>query len=483
MFDFKGKRLHFIGVGGVGVNALARFAQDFGAKVSGSDAHFNGLCKILRESGADIWQGENEKAMTDSDAVIYSSAVKPSNRELAYAASHNIKTYERYEFLGEVSKLFGCVVAIAGTHGKTSTTAMLAHILKDEGKNFLAMIGGESVDLSNYVNNICDGVSLKDCIFLCEACEYKMSLLSLNPDIGVVTNAECDHPDCYENLKSVKRVFAKFLSQSKIKMTSIENRDLLCGFDERPLESIDMQEQGICDNRRDTCDSNQKSVVAHTDTFCVLEKNTNSIYEHTATFLFDNEIVKSMKLHQSECVLNDGGEYNYKNAAYAICVARTLGISENNGAKSLETYKGVKRRFERAKDIDGVPTYFDFAHHPTEIKSVLKRASAYGDLLVVFQPHTYSRTKAYLDDFVCALCDKIIKTLVIMPTYAARELPQQGADSDVLAKAIFDKNCKPSVYLANSANSTLDYVKNHADRHGAILFVGAGDIYDLRLLL
>lgn len=480
MFDFKGKRLHFIGIGGVGVNALANFAHDFGAEVSGSDIRLNNLCSMLLKKGVNIWQGENECAMSDADTVVYSSAIKPDNRELTYARSHNIATFERFEFLGEISKHFGCVIAIAGTHGKTSTTAMTAHILKKENKNFLAMIGGESVDYSNYVNNIYG--PLENSIFLCEACEYKMSLLSLNPDIGVVTNVECDHPDCYENLQNVKTVFSKFLSQSKIKIVSCENRDLLETYHDRTVDKEKTQSAADSENNDEHTAIRDCEKTLSSRKFSILEKSADDISEHNATLYYDKDTVVSMETGKSKFVLTDDGEYNYINAAFAVRAARCIGISEKESAKRLLSYRGVKRRFEKANNIDNVPVFFDFAHHPTEIKNVLRRASVYGNLLVVFQPHTYSRTKAYLNEFVLSLCDEHIKTLVLMPTYAARELPEQGADSGVLASAIIDKNCINDVYLADSAKSTLDYVVSHVNGHDAIMFIGAGDIYDLRLL-
>lgn len=457
MIEISGKRIHFIGVGGMGMSALARFSADMSATVSGSDRHPNAICEFLQNKGVAIWEGENADSMKNADIVVFSSAIKDDNTELAYAKEVGIKTYERFEFLGEIASDFGKVIAVAGTHGKTTTTAMITHILMQEKKRFVAMIGGECVDFGNYVNNTM-GKRLSECIFLCEACEYKRSLLALNPDVGAITNVECDHPDCYKDLQSVKDVFAQFAMQSKVCFLNANDGDLICD------SSFGSGGNVACRNVFN---------VEGGDTFSVLEKMPMDIAVHSFEKCGGKWTVSNQPL-----LLKDGGEYNANNAAFAICICETLGISRDKSVKALSTFSGVKRRFERAKDICGVPTYFDFAHHPTEIRRLIERTKVFGKQLVVFQPHTYSRTKAYLNDFVQVLSD--VNTLVIMPTYAARESASMGATSKDLAIAIFDKNCKQNVYVAQNHQSTLDYVKNHAKEHDIVLFVGAGTVYDLK---
>ncbi len=445
MFELEKKRIHFIGMGGVGVNALAKFCIDFGARVSGSDMKLNSLCKEIVDRGGEVWQGENTEKMSDATLVVYSSAIKPMNTELSYALQNGIPALERYEFLGKVSSLFGKTVAIAGTHGKTTTTAMLTHILKKHNVSFVSMIGGECVDFGNYVNNISG--DMNDGIFLCEACEYKQSLLALHPEIAVVTNAECDHPDCYKDINSVNAVFEKFFAQSRVCITSGKYSYLLGEENMYADESIAIRDE--------------KGIEIRACNFARCEDRICGISDSCGTLR-----------------LNDDGDYNYMNAEFAIFVANKLGICD--AQKCLEDYHGVKRRFEEGKRIGNTRVFFDFAHHPTEIKCVLNRAKKYGKMLVVFQPHTYSRTKAYLDDFADVLCSDCVDALVLMPTYSAREDRSQGVDSDLLVRAIFDKNCKKAVYLANSAQSTIDYVKSNAQKFDIIMFVGAGDIYRLK---
>ncbi len=444
---------YFVGVGGVGVNALAKFAADFGIEVCGSDAKINDLCQELMKNGAKISKTPDFSLLEKSDFVVFSSAIPKDNQELTFAKQTGIPTYERHEFLAEVSRLFGKVVAIAGTHGKTTTTAMLAQILFENDVKFAAMIGGESIDFSNYVNNtnarrIAD---LKDCIFVCEACEYKRNLLSLSPDVAAVLNAECDHPDCYASLKNVKETFAAFLKKTKVKIVEQSNLDLI----------------GDCKGER-------------RDGFCVCVQNDNQKTIHT--FLNQSGAIVCDGKKTSTLKLQDGGRYNLENATFALAAACACGLDFEKSASVLQQYKGVKRRFERAHDVGKTKVYFDFAHHPSEIRSVISRAAKLGKLLVVFQPHTYSRTKAYLDDFARALGARNngVKTLAIMPTYAAREVPSNGVESDVLATAIFDKYRKRGVYLVKDKQSTLDFVKSHAKYHDVVLMIGAGDIYDLK---
>ncbi len=446
--DFLGKRVHFIGVGGVGVNALAKFVIDFGGTVSGSDKKLNSLCEDIRKRGARIWQGENEKNMCDSDMVVFSSAIKEDNAEYACAVSRHIPMLERHEFLAEIARFFGKTIAVGGTHGKTSTCAMITHLLKEYDCKFLSMIGGESVDFSNYVNNTeADKISeLQSCVFVCEACEYRQNLLALSPNVAVVTNMECDHPDCYKDIESVKNTFAKFLDRASVKIVSFENADVIGG------EKRDGFGVIVNDNKIECVAQNDFADISVNGKYC------------------------------GRFSLCDGGEYNYRNATFAIAIARALDIDVEKSLRLLESYSGVKRRFEFSGEICGKRIYFDFAHHPSEIACVLKRAAAYGKILLVFQPHTYSRTKAYLNDFVDVLGapENGVCVLGIMSTYAARELPKDGADSVELKNAIFDKYRNRDVYLLENAQSTIDFVNKHVSKCDVVLMVGAGDIYDLK---
>ncbi|MCM1306787.1 MAG: UDP-N-acetylmuramate--L-alanine ligase [Bacteroides sp.] len=440
MTDFKGKKIHFIGIGGVGVNALAKYALFRGAKVSGSDAKFSALCEEISRSGARVYAGMNPDRVNGASAVVYSSAIKEDNVELARARELNIPVFERQDFLREVASEFKNIVGIAGTHGKTTTTAMLAHILKVNKKKFVGMIGGDSVDYGNFVNNSCGD---KD-IFVVEACEYKRNFLSLHPTLAVVTNVECDHPDCYKDFASVKAAFDEYLSSAP--------NGIYLKSDSRDYRGERWEIAKSCDGEIEIFCAEMK------DGKCVLCRDGKRIYN---------------------LALKDGGVYNFKNATFAIVAATTLGVKIKDAISALATFKGVGRRFEHTGNINGVPVVFDFAHHPTEIACVLERASERGKILAIFQPHTYSRTKAYFEDFADVFgADKNIDSLIFMPTYAAREKFDKDFEVDALSNAIAAKYDKKSCVA--TASEVLKLTSTLAKSHDIVLFIGAGDIYDLK---
>ena len=438
MICLKDKKIHFIGIGGVGVNALAKYALNVGAKVTGSDAKFGEYCKEIVSAGGKVWEGVNPSEVDGADIVVYSSAIPQDNAELTRARETGAYLFERQDFLREIASGFKTVVGIAGTHGKTTTTAMTARILFACKKNFAATIGGSSVDFGNYVNN-CFG---SEEIFLAEACEYRRHFLSLKPSVAVVTNVECDHPDCYLNYDSVKAAFDEYLSGAEIKI--YPERD----FGERWEVAIERE------GRKEILEAKL------TDRGCEL--------------YLDGAFTGVIRL-------GSGADYDFKNATFAVATAFALGVNIKESLAALAGFKGVGRRFESAGLLNGVPAYFDFAHHPTEIECVLKRASKYGRILAVFQPHTYSRTKAYFDDFVKVFGeDENIGTLVLTPTYAAREQFDGNFEVDAIARAIVKKYGKSETYVANDLKSAYEFASKFASSNDIVLFIGAGDIYDIK---
>ncbi len=444
----KGKTVHFIGVGGVGVGALAMFALRCGAVVTGSDAVFNDMCRKLALLGADIRSGAQPTLAATAQLVVFSSAIRPEHPERVAAHAANVPLLERQQFLYEVSKLFGTVATVAGTHGKTTTSAMLSHILKLSQRRFLAMIGGQSVDYGNYIDCLGKLSALEDAVFVAEACEYKRNFLYFDPTVGIVTNVECDHPDCYADIDEVRQAFTEYLKKSHIRVLPADMLPLL-GI-ETPSARGDFDIAVCCDDKLEEI----YSVRFCGDDECLICGDGGEI---------------------GRVRLADGGEYNLKNAAFAIICATLLGVDGSTAIQALSSFGGVKRRFEFACRIDGVPVYFDFAHHPTEIANLLKRARRYGKILAVFQPHTFSRTKAYLGDFARALSDA--DYILIMPVYAARETADMGCDSDALIEQILLLDAKKKVYLEKSKDKVCDFVIENAKNFDIALFIGAGDIY------
>lgn len=421
----------------MGVNALAKYALDSGATVSGSDLKISDFCGELIKKGATVYEGINPQFAESADAVVYSSAIKSDNPELARARAKNIPIYERHEFLGEIAGEYRSVVGVAGTHGKTTTTAMLAHILARANKNFTAMIGGNSVDFANYVNNSLDGKE----IFVAEACEYKRNFLSLKPTVAVVTNVECDHPDCYLDYDSVKSAFCEYLSKAPCKI--YPKSDSKSDWD---ISKSDSAGEDIfhCRISGDVCEMS----------------------------LGDRKL--------GRISLAGGGDYNFKNATFAVVASIALGVEAEVAIEALRTFNGVARRFEIAGEIDGTKICFDFAHHPTEIACALERAGKYGKVFAIFQPHTYSRTKAYFEDFLGVFGrDKNIGRLMFLPTYGAREKFDPSYEVDSLANAIRKKYGK-TVEIALDFEMAENAVARTAKFYGIVIFLGAGDIYDIK---
>lgn len=484
--NLKKKTFHFIGAGGVGVNALAKFCIDCGATVSGSDRVYGDLCAELEALGAVVAEGECPTLAEEADTVVYSSAISQNNSELVRARELEKNIFERQELLGEVSRMFGQCVAIAGTHGKTTVTATVAHILKAFDVDFVAMIGGQAINMGNYVNNTrakvgVDGDEtesiLKKSLFVTEACEYKRNLLTLYPDIAIVTNAECDHPDCYADLKSVKEVYGEFLSRARFAIAARDDAELLGEeFDKHNIFAAEQQSDisyGV----------NEYSLLC-------LDRRQNSVCEYSCTARTVGAELQELNFFENgsfkkSAMLHSGGSYSAYDALCAVAVCACCGIKTEDAAEAVESFCGVKRRFEYAGTLLNKPVYFDFAHHPTEIRCALLRARAFGRILAVFQPHTYSRTKAYFADFVEALGndENGIARLVVMPTYAARETSDKGCDSDVLADAIKSKFAQTDLYVAQDELSTMKFVEKCADDCDVIIFIGAGDIYKLKSIL
>lgn len=422
------------------MNALAKWAIGRGYAVSGSDQKLNDYTESLISMGADIWQGVNISRLKDVDIAVYSSAVPKDNLELVFLKRAGVRTYERQRFLYEVSRKFERVVAVSGTHGKTTVTAMLACILITCAYPVTAMIGGDSEDYGNYYS---EGNSNT---LVVEACEYKRNFLYLDPTVGIVTNVEWDHPDCYKNLGEVQLAFGNFLKKSKIKIFSGKYASIF------GMAGIKEDQIAVCyDDKRDIFELEERELF------------------------YNGQAVGNIEL-------SDGGSYNYLNAVFAIAGASAFGVSPKKAIASLASFKGVKRRFEKCGELEGAQVYFDFAHHPTEIACALSRAKSMGRVLAVFQPHTYSRLLAYLDDFA-----KVFSTLagdvILMPVYAARERLIDGVESDALLQTIYANSAKRNVYLVKSADEALIEAKKRAKDYDVVMFLGAGDIYELRKFL
>lgn len=436
------RKIHFIGIGGISVSALAKLMLSLGKEVSGSDAVFSPTVLSLMEAGVRVWIG-SEPCMIDAELAVYSSAVPLTDPEVAYCKLLGMPVYERNEFLQIVASSFKSVIAIAGTHGKTTTTAMLAALLKKAGYGFCAHIGGDAVDMGNLY---CSGEDF----FITEACEYKRSLLKLKPDIAVVLNAEKDHPDTYSTVKELYDTFNAFLFSNPKCM---------------PLVYRDCEYFDSCMLARD-------NVL----TFGIKPESTFAIGEireyKPGYYSF---AIDYLGVPFSEIRLPIPGLHNVYNAAAAVAVACLLHIPSDTVVSGLESFKGVKRRFEKRGMLGRASVYHDYAHHPSEIKAsiALARRITRGRLIAVFQPHTYSRTKQLFDEF--STCFYGCDDLYIVKEYAAREDKSQGLDAYTLYKNIVHEGCR---YYKDTISLAKRLVQDAGDGD-TVLVMGAGDIDSL----
>lgn len=412
------------------MSGLARLAARWGAMVSGSDRRDSRTLDELRREGYDVYVGHDADRAMHADLVVYTSAVAAQDPERQAASAQ----MERSVFLAEIARLYPTVVAVAGTHGKTTTCGMLCAILDRAHIPYTAHVGGT---LAKHTGGT---VIAGDEVFVTEACEYQRHFLSLSPTIGVVTNVEYDHPDCYRDLDDVYDAFAAF------------------GANCRAL---------VCRDERLTC------TLAHS-----LTRTYSHISISPDTSNRDTYQLSFMGMDVPFC-LHVWGDFNMQNAAYAAAAGLLLGVTPMAVAEGLATYRGADRRQQYVGSYRGMPIYTDYAHHPTEISAVTRAFHGrYRRLAVVFEPHTYTRTTALLDDFArCFDADE----LYLLPTYAAREAREDTVDEALYGAIVIEnKHFAPR-------DKTLEMLqKTPHKKYDAILFVGAGDIdklaWDLAML-
>ena len=454
---YKDKKIHFLGVGGASMSALAKFVLSRGGIVTGSDREKTAITEELQRL-FHVYYGEHPEIVDGCHTIVYSSAIQSDNLELKRARALNIPTIERHEFLGQIADTFEKTVAIGGAHGKTTVTAMVTHMLMEAKADFSAHIGGET----EYGNLILSG----ERIFVTEACEYKRSLLSLNPHIAVVLNVELDHPDCYSDMQPLLHVYLTFLEKADIQIFPAELIDLCKN------ENINIAEHGKIAKAFKAVDfiDGGRVISFSNGNVCIWARG-NIEEEKGESFV---EIYQNNKV-VGKVFLPGDDESTATNTLFSVVVLYALGYGIDL-AGAVKSFKGVKRRREYIGQCGRARVVFDYAHHPTQIRQTIN--SFKGKNMVVFQPHTYSRTKAYFDDFVLALgrSDK----LLIMDTYGAREDVIKGADSLALANRISEMFAECDVEYVKNTSSTIDCVLARQNDYDNILFLGAGDIYKLK---
>ena len=437
------KKAYFIGIGGIGMSALAQYFKDHGAAVTGSDREASPVTELLEKKGIVVAIGQKaENVPADAGMVVYSDSVPEDNPERVRAKELGIPELSYFKMLGQVS-LGKRTVAVAGTHGKTTTTGMLAAILRDAGASPTAVVGSLVKDFgSNYLPGDSD-------LFVVEACEYKDHLLELSPEILVVNNIEWDHTDYFPSLEALQETFRKAISR--------------------------VPEHGAI-----VTNPNDKNIAP------LLSSTKAKVIDYTK---------------EPAYALRMPGEFNQMNARAAAAAARAViehvqhrvldMLDKSDLSKSLASFHGTWRRFEyKGTTKNGADVYDDYAHHPTAIRVTLealrkagqetprseespgRKVSPYGKIFVAFHPHLYSRTKDLLDEFAVAFSDA--DKVLIAPIYAAREVDDGSISSEILAERI---RATGTEAVAVDSFGAIEQALGEAGPGDAIMTMGAGDIY------
>lgn len=434
------KRIHFIGIGGSGMCPIAEILMSEGFEISGSDMNEGETLDKMKGYGIPVYMGHAAENIKGAELVVYSAAVKETNPERMAAAEQGIPCIERSVMLGVVTRRYKRSIAVSGTHGKTSTTAMISQILIGSGFSPSAIIGGKLpfIGGNSYIG--------ESDIIVCEACEYVDTFLELNPFISVILNVDADHLDYFKNLDNIKKSFNRFAKQTTGLL-------IVNGDDENTLDSVkDVDLEKITFGFGEGCDYRAVNVSA--------DKGVHEQYD----LYYRDE-----KLCQIKLIVP--GRHNVYNSLAAAATAHYLGATPSEISKNLHKFGGVHRRFEILGTPCGITVADDFAHHPTELKATLNAAMNMGfkKVWAVFQPHTFSRTAILLDDFADAL--KIPDVAIISEILPVRETNTYNISSRDLGAKV------PGSVCLDTFDEIVDYVCKNAKEGDLILTMGGGNVY------
>ena len=443
------KTVHFIGIGGISMSGLAEILLDEGFTVSGSDSQASDLTKHLESMGAKVYIGQRAENIGDGiDVVVYTAAIHPDNPEFMAVQAKGIPMLSRAELLGQMMKNYRQALAVAGTHGKTTTTSMLAEIFMAAGTDPTISVGGI---LDSIGGNIRVGGSR---LFLMEACEYTNSFLHFFPKIAVILNIDADHLDFFKDLDDIRHSFRRFAQLLPADGTLIINKEI-----EHLEEITDGLSCRVVTFGLDSSADYYADQISHDET-------GNAAFHVISHGKDTGRVELSVK-----------GDHNICNALSVIAVADLLDISRDDVCSGLQSFTGTDRRFEYKGDWNGVTVIDDYAHHPTEIKATLKAADVYPhrEIWCVFQPHTYTRTKALFPEFVEALSHT--DHVVLADIYAARETDTLGVSSQMLAEELKKKGC--DAYYLPSFEAIEDFLKAHCQKGDVLITMGAGNVVNI----
>ncbi len=446
--DHKYSHVHFIGIGGISMSGLAEILITEGYKVSGSDANNSYIVERLKKLGADIYINHSRDNIKDADLVVYTDAISNDNEELMKALDDNIPTVDRATFLGALMKNYTNSIAVSGTHGKTTTTSMMATILNRSTLDPTILLGGQLNEIGGNVR-----LGSREHI-LTEACEYKGNILKYFPTMAIILNMEEDHLDYFRNIDHIVDTFMDYSRNIQ------DNGYLIINADDANAEKI--------------TNSTNVNII----TFAINSKadytaeNISFSPEGYPKFMLN---IKGESLYPVQ--LSVMGTHNVYNALASIAATHLLGVPIETILDSIKNYHGVQRRLEVKGIVNGVKIIDDYAHHPTEIQASLEalQNSTKGNIWCVFQPHTYTRTKLLLDSFAKSFskADKVI----IPDIYAAREKDTGLIHSTDLVDALVKKGI--DARYISSFEDIENYLLEKAKSGDVIVTMGAGNVYTI----
>ena len=439
------KHVFFTGIGGIGMSGLAEILLESGYQVSGSDRMLSELTDYLAQKGATIYEGHHADNITGADALVYSSAVSPDNPERLKAVAMGIPVVRRAEMLAEVMRLkYG--IAVAGTHGKTTTTSMCSEILVKGDLDPTVVVGGR---LHSFKTNARLG---KGSFFVTEADEYDRSFLALSPVISVITSIEADHLDCYRDLEDIESTFIRFAEK-----VPFYGSIIACADDPGVRKILPgLKSRIITYGKSETADYSARSIIF------------SELTTHFELFFQDKKL--------TEIKLGVPGTHNILNALAAIIVGLEVEIPLERIKNALADFKGVERRFEVKGQVNNILVIDDYAHHPTEVQATLQAARNGFDrrLIAVFQPHLFSRTRDFYQEFARAL--DIADLVFLTDIYPAREEPIPGITGELILKALGRIEGK-DVFYARNRSELAETITPELKKDDLLITMGAGDIW------
>lgn len=445
------KKIHFVGIGGAGMCPLAEVMVRKGHSVSGSDQQMSASTKRLESLGVQIQYDHEPKFICDADILVYTSAVNAENRELIYAQSHKIITMKRAQMLGDLMKS-QVSIGIAGTHGKTTTTSLIGRIFEFAKEDPTVIVGGA------FKGSQSNAIIGNGKVLIAEADEYDRSFLKMFPTVAVITNIEADHLDIYTDLDDIADAFVDYIGS-----IPFYGMVVLCN-DDSGVKTI--------------CDRIDKTVISYGISEISDYMADSIVYKDNQT-QFD-VIYKGTKLGVVSVPLM--GDHNVRNTLAAIAVAIEMKIPFETIQKSLVEYVGIKRRFEIIGTEKDITVVDDYAHHPTEIEATLEAAknAGFGRVVAIFQPHLYSRTRDFEDDFAKSLCHADIA--FVTDIYKAREEPIAGVTSENIVAKIKKSGFADVEYIDN-LDTLVEMVVPKLKAQDGVILMGAGNIWESGLKL